>query len=325
MLFFILTGFFFTKQYDTLSDLPDDIQTIAVFEIKFDKRIHWADSDHQLSLHRNHRDAGLLLVDDRDFEYMQRASDAIMKTFQSGQRFSIIYGKDVVSSEAYQTRLSSDSAIKSTETQVPEESIQENSSNLTDENIGEESPTSTDESSAVDVEAMAEDETFFMDKDFDKGDNFFSVLPYHDLRFNKKQRREFASKLDSDVYASIHFTYFYVQRFSFGQSFWRTVNPVVWFENVGVLINAKEKHPNSLGLAMTVKLYNKKGERICHVQYFSLLEQDEFYRLPGYAFHLYPSLIDKIDRTTAVLINNADDFQNLPIRLLSPAYHVKKN
>ena len=291
MAFLLLSGFIFTKRYDTLSELPDSIKKISIFEIRFDKRIHWADSTHDLKLHRRYRDEGLLLVDERDFEFMQVSAEKIMESFKQGQRFDIVYGQDVVQAAPYQARLSKKAAMKTT-------------SKVSSENI-----TATANLSA----------------EIDRGENYYPVLPYHDLRFNKKQRRAFMSDLDTDVMASVHFSYFYLQRFTFGQSFWRAVNPMVWFENLGIWINAKEKQPNSLGLAMNIQVYNKKGDRICNVQYFSLLEQTDTYRLPGYAFHLYPSLRDRIQRSTALLVNNADDFQTLPVRIMSPAYHVRKN
>ncbi|MEK9658260.1 MAG: hypothetical protein VW378_07830 [bacterium] len=154
--------------------------------------------------------------------------------------------------------------------------------------------------------------------------NAYQVTPYREHKFKKTEIQYLCQKLDVDAVATINFAYFYKERYTFSQKVKRNINPIIWFKSLGVILKAKEKHPNSLGLAMRIDVYNKKGKKIVKTQYFGQIEQSKEFRLPGYSFHMYPSLRVKISRATNLLINNADDFHTLQNHDLSPGFSVKK-
>lgn len=154
--------------------------------------------------------------------------------------------------------------------------------------------------------------------------NFYQVTPYKSLKFSKKQRKRLAKSLEVDAVAQIEFGYFYADRFTFTNKVINTVNPIHWIRKLGIILKAKEADPNSMGLYMYINIYNKKGKKIMKSRFFSLLEQTKPYRVPGYEFHLYPSVKLKIERSTDLLLNNASDLHELKFRQLTPTYRIGK-
>eukprot|EP01047_Picozoa_sp_COSAG01_P020078 COSAG01_NODE_1135_length_11553_cov_40.402305_2_plen_277_part_00 len=275
--------------------VPSDIKDLAVVSLTFDKRFSWSNSNYKLKVVNEHVNAGHLVIDDRDFKHLQDSAIKIMDTFKKGNRFSVRYGKEVIDVSEYQNLL------KSFQDKQNKKKNKKNKANK-DVKAGE---------GAEDLSHLK--------------NNTFYVAPYQEIKLKKKQRRALCEALKVDAIATVNFSYFYIERYSFNQSVLRNINPMTWVRQVGILFKARERNPNSMGLSMQIEIFNTKGNRIVKTQYFSLLEQGPVYRLPGYTFHLYPSLRSKIFRSTAILINNADDFQTLSKHVLSPAYRVAKH
>jgi hypothetical protein len=110
--------------------------------------------------------------------------------------------------------------------------------------------------------------------------------------------------LNVDGIATINFAYFYAFRHSVSD----LINPLNWLKGMAVLIG-RAPEPNSIGLMMRVNLYNKKGKLIMNTIYYVMKGKGKRFKVPGYRFHLYPEIKNRIIEARELMREDVYKFQ----------------